>query len=219
MTEATAATFDAFWDLYARAFVQPFESNGLLSEFVANPTVTGAFAEAYTRSMIKKILGHRFRISTGAVIRPLDKTRVLRSIPQCDVIVWDPSELPAIFECGEFALVPFHSVRAIIEVKRTGCKKARALLADQLKERLGLMPTMSAMDFVLGVLANDDDPEPLFNDERRPSPNWLQSHTGTPPITRILHNGKADTNGIMAFIYFLAQVAQKRLARGPDSTT
>jgi len=82
---------------------------------------------------------------------------------------------------------------------------------------------MSAMNFVLGVLANDDDPQPLFNDERRPAPDWLESHwlnTGTPPITRILHNSKADTNGIMAFVYFLAQVAaQKSPARGPDSTT
>jgi hypothetical protein len=68
------------------------------------------------------------------------------------------------------------------------------------------------MDFVLGVMVNDnDDPQPLFNDEHRPTPDWLQEHwlntPGVPPVTRILRNNKPDTNGIMAFIYFLAQVA------------
>ena len=64
------------------------------------------------------------------------------------------------------------------------------------------------MDFVLGIIANDNsDPDPLFNDVQRPSPSWLKEHSGGPPVTRILCNNKPDTAGIMAFIYFLAQVA------------
>jgi len=70
---------------------------------------------------------------------------------------------------------------------------------------------MSQMDFVLGVILNDnDDPQPLFTDEHKPTPNWLEEHwrsAGVPPVTRILCNNQPDTNGIMAFIYFLAQVA------------
>ena len=206
--------FDDYWNLYAQAFALPFQANALFSSFATNTAITGAYAEAYIRSMIKSVLGQRFRISTGAVIRSQDKTRGLVSVPQCDVIVWDPSELPAIFECGEFALVPLFSVRAIIEVKRTGTKSEREVLTQQLKDRQSLLPTMSDMQFVLGVLVNDDDPQPWFNEERKPSPNWLEDYSlnnpGKPPVTRLLHNNKPDTNGIMAFIYFLAQVALRK---------
>jgi len=122
------SVFDDYWNLYAQAFAQPFQTNALFSSFVTNTDITGAYAEAYVRLMIKSMLGHRFRISTGAVTRSQDKSRGLASVPQCDVIVWDPSELPAIFESGEFALVPLFSVRAIIEVKRTGTKSEREAL-------------------------------------------------------------------------------------------
>ena len=218
------SVFDDYWNLYAQAFAQPFQANGLFSSFVANTAITGAYAEAYVRSMIKSVLGHRFRISTGAVTRSQDKTRGLASVPQCDVIVWDPSELPAIFESGEFALVPLVSVRAIIEVKRTGTRSEREALTEQLKKRQSLLPTMSDMQFVLGVFVNDDDAEPWFKDGRKPSPDWLEDYClnnpGKPPITRLLYNNKPDTNGIMAFIYFLAQVAsRKRRLATPNAET
>lgn len=212
-----------YWDLYAEAFAQPFQTNALFSSFATNPAITGAYAEAYVRLMIKSVLGQRFRISTGAVTRSQDNRRGLVSVPQCDVIVWDPSELPGIFECGEFALVPLCAVRAIIEIKRTGTKSARSKLTQQLKERQNLLPTMSQMDFVLGVILNDNnDPQPLFNDKHRPAPNWLEEHwlhnNGVPPITRILCNNEPDTAGIMAFIYFLAQVAAHKRQRSTSGT-
>jgi hypothetical protein len=210
----TWSVFDDYWNLYAQAFAQPFQANALFSSFVTNPAITGAYAEAYVRSMIKNVLGQCFQISTGAVTRSQDKTRGLGSLPQCDVIVWDPSELPAIFESGEFALVPLFSVRAIIEIKRTGTKSEREALTQQLKQRQSLLRTASDMQFVLGVLINDDDPQPWFNDGRKPSPDWLKAYWSknpeTPPVTRLLHNNEPDTNGIMAFIYFLAQVALRK---------
>src|ERR1700675_4881940 len=103
--------WNGYWDLYARAFAQPLLLNGSLSGFVANPNVTGAYAETWIRSMARNMLGHRFRVSTGAVIRSNDRARGARSVRQCDLIVWDPSEMPAIFESSEFALVPIFSVR------------------------------------------------------------------------------------------------------------
>jgi hypothetical protein len=216
MHERWSAFYD-YWSLYAQAFAQPFQSNALFSSFVANADITGSYAEAYVRSMIKDVLGHRFRVSTGAVIRSQDKTRGLGKVPQCDVIVWDPSELPAIFEFGEFALVPLFSVRAIIEVKRTGTKEERKALAQQLKQRRSLLPTMSDMDFVLGVFINDNDKQPWFNDGHKPSPDWLKDYClnnpDRPPVTRMLYNNEPDTNGIMAFIYFLAQVATREKER------
>jgi hypothetical protein len=188
-----------YWDAYAQAFAQPLQANGLLSRFVKNPNVTGSYAEAWVRSMTRNMLGHRFRISTGAVVRATDKIRDL-SVPQCDLIVWDPSEMPAIFESAEFALVPLFAARAIIEVKRTG---EVAELAEQLNERRKLLPHLGP---VLGVLINH--PQPLFG-SRDATPGWLAEHDdGEPRITRLLDgNETPDTNGSMAFIYFLAQVA------------
>lgn len=131
-----------YWNLYARAFAQSLGANSLLSSFVTNPNVTGAYAEAWIRSMARNMLGHRFRISTGAVIRSCDNipSRGLSKVSQCDLIVWDPSEMPAIFECSEFALVPLFATRAVIEVKRTGNKAEREELAEQLKKRQNLLP-------------------------------------------------------------------------------
>jgi hypothetical protein len=169
------------------------------------------------------MLGHRFRISTGAVIRSQDKTRGLASVPQCDLIIWDPSELPAIFESGDFAMVPIFAVRAIIEIKRKGNKSERKKLTQQLKARQNLLVTPSDMAFVLGVFVNDNDPQPWFNDERKPGPNWVEdyrlSNPEKPPVTRILHNNEPDTNGIMAFIYFLAQVALRKERLAIQGTT
>ena len=202
--------WDEYWDLYARAFVQPLQANGLLSAFVTNPCVTGAYAEAWLRSMARNMPGLRYRISTGAVIRANDSTR---DVPQCDLIVWDPSEMPAIFESSEFALVPIFATRAIIEIKRTGTRAERQKLTEQLKARQNLLRTVSQMDFVLGVILNDkDDSQPLFDDEHPPTENWLQERLD-PPVIRILCDNQPDRNGIMAFIYFLAQVASWQPAR------
>ena len=190
-----------FWKLYAHAFALPFHGDDLLSRFVTSQAVTGAYAEAWVRSTVRSMLGHRFRISTGAVIRPADAMRGLNRIPQCDLIVWDPSEMPAIFESGGFALVPLFAVRAIIEVERRLNKKR---LERQLRDRLNLLPNPNS-DRVLGVVISHG--QPLFHEACRP--DYLTGRTAVdPPTTRILgaHN-KPDTDGIMAFIYFLAQVA------------
>jgi len=219
--EEVPNAYDKFWKAYAEAFAQSVQANGLLGRFVTNPDVTGAYAEAWVRLMTKNMLSHRFRISTGAVIRPEDANRGLRDIPQCDLIVWDPSELPAIFEYGEFALVPFYAARAIIEIKRSG---DRSELTDQLKKQRKLL---TARGPVLGVIV--DHPQPLFDQaecsadwlrdfrygtRRAPTPNGRDKERLTmydeakdPPMTRLLHGNSPDTNGIMAFIFFLGQVA------------
>jgi hypothetical protein len=201
---------DDYWDAYAEAFAQPLQANGLLAKFVTNPNVTGAYAEAWLRSMTKNMLGHRFRISTGAVIRGADATRGLASVPQCDLIVWDPSEMPAIFESGEFALVPFFAARAVIEIKRTAKRKE---LAEQLKERRDRLPAFGP---VLGVVI--DHPQRLF-DQVECTPDWLKhfkykageqtryNAAKEPPMTSLLNENARDMVGIMAFIYFLAQLA------------
>lgn len=39
----------AHWEDYAESFIQPIRANGLVSRFVTNPAVTGAYAEAGLR--------------------------------------------------------------------------------------------------------------------------------------------------------------------------
>jgi hypothetical protein len=197
--EGAWETWREHWVKYAEAFAHPIQADGLVSNFVTNSAVTGAYAEAWVRWVTKNMLSHRFRISTGAVIRPSDKIRGLRRVPQCDLIVWDPSEMPAVFECGEFALVPLSATRAVIEVKRNG---NREKLTEQLRKLQGGGPYP-----VLGVFITHR--EPLF-DQPECRPDWLElpKYRVQPPITRLLDAGhKPDTNGVIAFIYFLAQVA------------
>jgi len=40
-----------YWERYAEAFAIPLRGNGLLGTFVSNPAVTGAYAEAWVRSL------------------------------------------------------------------------------------------------------------------------------------------------------------------------
>ncbi|MGZ8843511.1 MAG: DUF6602 domain-containing protein [Pyrinomonadaceae bacterium] len=187
------------WRTYAEVFAQPLQANSLLSRFVTEPNVTGAYAEAWIRATAKNMLSQRYRISTGAVIRPTDSYRGLDSVCQCDLIIWDPSELPGLFEYGEFALVPFAAARAIIEIKRTLSTPNKLL--DQLRERRRLLEQRQQ---ILGVVVAH--PSPLF--DRECDPDWLSQHSSVPAMTRLLDkDNQPDTDGIMAFIYFLAQIA------------
>jgi hypothetical protein len=187
------------WQTYAEAIAQPLQGDGLVSRFVTNPNVTGAYAEAWIRATAKNMLAQRFRISTGAVIRPSDAYRGLRTVPQCDLIVWDPSELPGLFEYGEFAFVPLAATRAVIEIKRT--LFSRQDLLDQLQARRKLLPPRGP---ILGVVVSH--PTPLF--DRECKPDWFSERRPDPPMTRLLDNdNRPDTDGVLAFIYFLAQVA------------
>jgi len=113
--------------------------------------------------------------------------------------MWDPSELPGLFEYGEFALVPIAATRAVIEIKRT--LRAKQDLLDQLRERQKLLPLRRQ---ILGVVVSH--PTPLF--DRECKPDWLSEHHHDPPMTRLLDDKNSpDIDGILAFIYFLAQVA------------
>jgi hypothetical protein len=119
-------------------------------------------------------------------------------------------------------LVPFFAARAIIEIKRTDKKKE---LSEQLKERRERLPSFGP---VLGVVI--DHPKRLF-DQVECTPDWLQhykckagqqtrySPAKEPPMTSLLNQNARDMVGIMAFIYFLAQVAgyKNTMARLPET--
>jgi hypothetical protein len=196
------AYWHKFWELYADSFIAPLKPNDSLGNFVRNPSITGPYAEAWIRAMARNMLP-QFRISTGAVLRPSDLERNLKSVAQCDLIVWNPSELPAIFEQGDFALVPTHSVHAIIEIKRS-CSSFRAL-ANQLEVRRKLLQPKSRRN-LLGVIVNHSGP--VFPGESKP--NWLADarwNRDFPIVALLSNHATPNTSDIMAFIYFLAQIA------------
>jgi hypothetical protein len=191
-----------FWQLYADSFVAPLKSSELLKRFVTNPNVMGLYAEAWIRSLTRSMLP-QFRISTGAVIRASDLQHNLQEVSQCDLIVWNPSELPAIFEQGDFALVPTHSVHAIIEIKRS-CSDIDSL-TKQLQDRRKLLQVKCRQNLLGVVLEHSNS---LFTGET--APNWLSDGRWIQeyPLVALLSNKMTPyENDIMALIYFLAQVA------------
>jgi hypothetical protein len=195
--------WEEFWNSFAQAFTHPLKNNALLGNFITNPDVTGAYAEAWIKSLVISRCP-QFRVSTGAVIRSMDQTRDLKTIPQCDLIIGDSSELTALFEQGDFALVPIFSVRAIIEVKRT-CSDIPKL-EEQLKVRQKcLMPRFQ--NNVLGIVVSH--PKPLFDGQLKP--DWLKDRKWRekPAIIRLLSDDsqETDVDGVFAFIYFLSQLA------------
>jgi hypothetical protein len=206
--------WQAYWDNFADAFVHPLKNNRLLGNFVTNQNVTGAYAESWIKSLAITMLP-QFRISTGAVISYSDRrTKGLQSLPQCDLIIWNPSDLPAIFEKGDFALVPKLSARAIIEVNRR-CSKLNDFREQLGRRKQCLLPQFCSN--VLGVVASHN--EPLF-DRNDFKEGWMKDGKWRkiPVMTRLLskESKDADTDGVFAFIDFLSHVA-KQLWRTDDA--
>jgi hypothetical protein len=194
-----------FWQKFAAAFAHPLTANGALSDFVSNPNITGAYAEAWVRAIVRSMLPPSLRVSTGAIIRASDSTSDLRQVPQIDLIVWDPSELPALFERDEFALVHTQSARAIIEVKRSIGEEGRC--RQQLRDQQHRLLSEYWSNVLCVVISHS---VPLIKVPVRP--DWPSQKTSgdEPEITRLLKTGssEADTDGIFAFIYFLSYVAR-----------
>ena len=86
-----------------------------IKQFTTNPTIIGGYVEAGVRQLVRKYLAP-IQVCTGAAIDQYQNPGST-SIPQIDMIAWVPYPAPAVFEVGEFALVPRSSCLAILEVK------------------------------------------------------------------------------------------------------
>src|SRR5438874_859611 len=86
-----------------------------LQKFTRNPAVVGAYVEAAVRQLVRRQV-FPLHVATGAVI---DQANIPGdpSLPQIDTIVWAPSPVPAVFQVGEFGLVPRSSSYGILEIK------------------------------------------------------------------------------------------------------
>ena len=106
-----------FLEKIAEQIAQGLIANSQIKHFVTNPDVIGAYAEASVRELIRNIVSP-VRVCTGAVIDP-ELCEDPRTVPQIDTIIWSPSPAPAIFNAGDFGLVPRSSAFGLLEIKRS----------------------------------------------------------------------------------------------------
>jgi hypothetical protein len=102
-----------------------------LQKFTRNTAVVGAYVEAAVRWLIQR---HVFplRVASGAVIDQ-ENTPGDPCLPQIDTIIWAPSPVPAVFQVGDFALIPRSSAFGVLEIKSSAydpCKLDKRLEAD-----------------------------------------------------------------------------------------
>lgn len=113
-----------------------------LKAFTTNSDVVGDYVEAGVRQFVRRYLAP-IRVCRGAVIDQ-QQTPGSQRIPQIDTIAWVPGPAPAIFEVGEFALVPRSSCLGVLEVKSS------AYNVEALEQR-------TEPEFVKSITADPDD--------------------------------------------------------------
>jgi hypothetical protein len=127
-----------FLNLVATPIVDELKAVDGLKKFTTNTDVIGKHAETAVRRLVGRIV-HPLRVSTGAVISE-ELCANPESVPQLDTIIWQPCPAPALFEVGDFGLVPRGSSMAIMEIKRSAYsgvgKKLRARLDESLVRKL-----------------------------------------------------------------------------------
>jgi hypothetical protein len=93
-----------------------------LKKFTRNSDVVGHYVEASVRQLVRRYLAP-IRVCTGAVIDQAQSPGS-EKIPQLDTIAWIPGPVSAVFEVGEFGLVPRSSCLGILEVKSSAYSSA-----------------------------------------------------------------------------------------------
>ena len=106
-----------YLEAYAQQFAAGLVSNSAIKAFADNSDVIGAYAESTVRELIRRMVAP-LRVSRGTVISG-DSFQCPKSVPELDTIIWDPNPLPAIFESGDFGLIPQKSCCGILEIKRS----------------------------------------------------------------------------------------------------
>jgi hypothetical protein len=128
------ATAAEFLDLVATPLVEELKAVEGLKKFTMNTAVIGAHAEAAVRRLVGRIV-HPLRVSSGAVISE-ELCAKPKTVPQIDTIIWQPCPAPALFEVGDFGVVPRGSSMAIMEIKRSAYRGVGAELKKRLDSSL-----------------------------------------------------------------------------------
>src|SRR5947209_5396581 len=107
-----------FVDHLIEQLARELTANNAIRKFTTNKDIIGAYAEASVRQLVARIVDP-LRVSRGGIvwegICPDD-------VPQVDTIIWSPCPMPAMFEAGDFALVPRGSAHGFLEIKRSNYK-------------------------------------------------------------------------------------------------
>jgi hypothetical protein len=132
--------------------------NDALKAFTTNPVLIGQYAEESVRRLVARRVAP-LRVSTGAVVDPA--TTPDPKLPQVDTIVWTPSPAPALFEAGDFGLIPRGSSMGILEIKRSNYRgvvraltqrltfpRVRAIVADPMPTEDGKFERLPALGVV-----------------------------------------------------------------------
>ncbi len=103
-----------FLKLLAAQIVAEIQTAAEIKKFTNNTALIGQYVEASVRQFVRKYLSP-IRVSTGGVI---DQHQTPGGrIPQLDTIAWIPGPVAAVFEVGDFGLVPRSSCLGILEIK------------------------------------------------------------------------------------------------------
>jgi len=121
-----------------------------------HPDLIGNYAEASTRDFISRVVAP-LKVSTGTI---LYEENYGKEPPQLDAIVWSPNPVPAIFEGGNFAIVPRGSAHGYFEIKSSSYKNTGEVVAQKLAyaEKL-IVPRLEGYIGALGVVCVATKPD------------------------------------------------------------
>ncbi len=125
-----------------------------LKRFTSNSVVVGAYIESGVRKFVRNYLAP-IRVSTGAVIDQAQSPGS-NQIPQLDTIAWIPNPAPAVFEIGEFALVPRSNCLGILEVKSSA-------YSDEMMDNLEKRTCPEFIKPLTAEILNDGHEGDVFN--------------------------------------------------------
>ncbi len=192
---------DQYLDMLASQLAQELTAHDTIRQFVgSHPTLIGAYAEASVIKFIKRVVAP-LRVSTGTIIY---EGNVGKKPPQLDTIIWSPTPVPAVFENGDFAIVPRGSAHGYLEIKSTDYSGTGSLITDRLNSENELIqPVVEGLSCAMGVIC-------------------LAQHQPNKNIQRLIDDGRAaillnmkndraipNPSGVMALINFLACVNRR----------
>lgn len=112
---------ERYYELMAQQLARKIVPGEEIKPFVGNdPNLVGAFAEEQVREFVRATVSP-LQVSHGAVIRAESHGSGER-LKQLDTIIWTPNPLPALFQVGEFALVPWENSMGVLEIKSSEYK-------------------------------------------------------------------------------------------------
>jgi hypothetical protein len=207
-------TNSEYYNLLVEEIISDLTANLRLKKFTSNSALIGAFAEESVNQLVSNLVSP-FRVSTGSVFSKWSINKI-SDLPQIDCIIWNPSPLPALFEKGKFALVPYANSLGVIEIKSSNYsgvgKKIKGVL-DREKEFVDIIPIYNAA----GKSIKDSDPLSMgvicLFDKTKSDTTLNQLISDNKVCVFLEHEGdfkiKPSRNGILRLITFLGKIRNR----------